>query len=421
MADNTQKYENWRAITESDYVTMFIKTWFAFVATLREMYPKEDLDEVIGRGDKVFLNPYLDEFQSKYFPYNKISKVREDILIVYKLGRSYTLENRKYNRFFKEDFYTLNKAYLWKKVTDDYECSIRYSSDIAISFFVKYMDKGLYLNGSPLIVHKEIDISDLVSSENLSEVQITDFLNDEAAYINFIADKMANRVSNEFIDQITNGDFASNYSSKLRVRFNSLTLLINADLMAALASMKKLDVQKSDLLFAQSPCNNFIYKVEDGAEIPEIETYKWFLNFIYFMRNALFHEIIDPLDPFWQDIFKHSYLALKEILDANINYFIEKENIKKLIYRLAWEEISKKRDIYVPNFNEDVYNGDLEIVMTNYSVDDMGVEVKANISLDYWYDNYSMKRMIAVCKSRIWRNNISVDKFKMELKKHEDL
>ena len=29
MSENVQKYENWRAITELDYVTMFIKTWLA--------------------------------------------------------------------------------------------------------------------------------------------------------------------------------------------------------------------------------------------------------------------------------------------------------------------------------------------------------------------------------------------------------
>ena len=46
MSENVQKYENWRAITESDYVTMFIKTWFAFVATLRELYPKENLEDI---------------------------------------------------------------------------------------------------------------------------------------------------------------------------------------------------------------------------------------------------------------------------------------------------------------------------------------------------------------------------------------
>ena len=42
MSKDIEKYTNWRAITESDYVTMFIKTWFAFVATLRELYPKEN-------------------------------------------------------------------------------------------------------------------------------------------------------------------------------------------------------------------------------------------------------------------------------------------------------------------------------------------------------------------------------------------
>lgn len=100
MSDNVQKYENWRAITESDYVTMFIKTWFAFVATLRELYPKENLNDVIGKGDKVFLNPYLDDFEEKYHCYNSLKKSLDDILKVYRLGREYTLKNNKYNRFF---------------------------------------------------------------------------------------------------------------------------------------------------------------------------------------------------------------------------------------------------------------------------------------------------------------------------------
>ena len=35
MSDNEQKYKNWKAITESDYITMFIKTWFAFIIQKR--------------------------------------------------------------------------------------------------------------------------------------------------------------------------------------------------------------------------------------------------------------------------------------------------------------------------------------------------------------------------------------------------
>ena len=43
-------------------------------------------------------------------------------------------------------------------------------------------------------------------------------------------------------------------------------------------------------------------------------------------RNALFHEIIDPLDEEWQVIFKNAYLVLKEIVDLNIS---EIENFDK--------------------------------------------------------------------------------------------
>lgn len=44
----------------------------------------------------------------------------------------------------------------------------------------------------------------------------------------------------------------------------------------------------------------------------------WFLDFVYRLRNALFHEIIDPLNEEWQVIFKSAYLVLKEIVDLNI-------------------------------------------------------------------------------------------------------
>ena len=48
-------------------------------------------------------------------------------------------------------------------------------------------------------------------------------------------------------------------------------------------------------------------------------TILWFLDFVYRLRNALFHEIIDPLDEEWQIIFKNAYLVLKEVVDLNIS------------------------------------------------------------------------------------------------------
>ena len=55
-----KKYEQWRAITESDFVTLFIKTWFTFIAVLRELNPnvKVFTEDGLPRGDKPFLNAY---------------------------------------------------------------------------------------------------------------------------------------------------------------------------------------------------------------------------------------------------------------------------------------------------------------------------------------------------------------------------
>lgn len=421
MSDNVQKYENWRAITESDYVTMFIKTWFAFVATLRELYPKENLNDVIGKGDKVFLNPYLDDFEEKYHWYNSLKKSLDDILKVYKLGREYTLRNNKYNRFFSEDFYAINKAFSWRKSTEEYECSLKYSSDFVLSIHVKYLDSDFLTDGKPLIISEKVDISDLISSCNLSKSQIESYLDDEAAFIDYVAAKISERVSVRFISHITNGDFQTVFSSKVLARFNSLTLSINADIVLALAQMKDPNIQKENLLFSQTPCSNFIYKVEDGADIPDSDTYKWFLNFVYFMRNALFHEIIDPLDSFWQDIFKHSYLALKEILDGNINYFIEKEKVIEKIRGQAWDEIGKFPAIYVPDYNEAYNDNDVVIEIADYSISDNNINAKANIFLDYWCDEHSMKRMRAVCRVEIAREDTDINKFAMKLIELKDI
>lgn len=41
-------YKNWKIVTEADYVSLFIKTWFAYISTLRTMFP----EAYNRRGDK---------------------------------------------------------------------------------------------------------------------------------------------------------------------------------------------------------------------------------------------------------------------------------------------------------------------------------------------------------------------------------
>ncbi len=400
MSDNVQKYENWRAITESDYVTMFIKTWFAFVATLRELYPKENLDEVIGKGDKAFLNPYLNDFQNRYYHYNKLDTVKENILKVYKLGRCFILENPKYNRFFSEDFYAVNKAYAWKQDTDDYELSIRYSGDTEICIHAKYLDKDFYIDGTPLIISVKVDISDLISSKDLSEAQISKFIDDESAFIEFVTKSIIDRSSLSFIGQITNGDYNSKFEPNVLTRLNSTTLTINNNLVQELTLMKEPNIVKEDVLFSQLPCVHFIYKVEDGKIPPEIDTYKWFLNFVYFMRNALFHEIIDPLDSFWQDMFKCAYLALKEVLDGNIRFFIDREIVTSSIVDDVIGCISDNEEEFLPGLVDGSDIDEPDVQITKYLVSDDGIDVEFAVLIDYWASMYTVNQTKIVGKAK---------------------
>lgn len=74
-------------------------------------------------------------------------------------------------------------------------------------------------------------------------------------------------------------------------------------------------------LLSQMPITNFLQSIEGGKEMTladKEKAYLWFISFVYRLRNALFHEIIDPLNDEWQVIFKNSYHVLKQVVDQNI-------------------------------------------------------------------------------------------------------
>lgn len=53
-------YKNWKAVTEADFVSLFIKTWFAYISTLRTMFP----EAANKRGDGKYLNAYKDNYRT---------------------------------------------------------------------------------------------------------------------------------------------------------------------------------------------------------------------------------------------------------------------------------------------------------------------------------------------------------------------
>ena len=167
MMENKYPYDNWKSITESDFVTLFIKTWFAFVSTLREMYPAE-IPYYQATGDSRYISPY------------------------------------------KRDF-----------------------------------------------------------SQNID------------AMLAFCA-----RALNAIKASCLNSEFGAEHK-----------------------------------LLSQMPITNFLQSIEGGKEMTladKEKAYLWFISFVYRLRNALFHEIIDPLNDEWQVIFKNSYHVLKQVVDQNI-------------------------------------------------------------------------------------------------------
>ena len=96
-----------------------------------------------------------------------------------------------------------------------------------------------------------------------------------------------------------------------------------------------LDDPNSYAIIYQLPFNGFgriepdnIYSANEEVYSQLIATkgVDWFASYVYSLRNALFHEIITPLDEEWQTIFKSAYLVLKQVSDvciATINRIIE--------------------------------------------------------------------------------------------------
>ena len=111
MSNDLQKYENWRAITESDFVTMFIKTWFAFVATLREMYPDISVFTEDGkpRGDRPFTNEYkLNhlKYVSKYLDIKELTDQLYDLYLPSRLNVA-----KFFPQYFFTAFYRINEDF----------------------------------------------------------------------------------------------------------------------------------------------------------------------------------------------------------------------------------------------------------------------------------------------------------------------
>lgn len=351
-----QTYKNWKAVTEADFVSLFIKTWFAYISTLRIMFP----EAYNRRGDKKYLDAYKKFYKAT--GYKKLiidENIMASIEKVYQEGRNVIV--KKYPEYYLWDFYNINEEfdYTYKRIPPDKsECLIvglkmNRNRGTKWSFIVTGFVKlfGTYYGEHyDENINFKVNVSEIL---NRSPKYITEHHNfSEQDYLSWMLGELNYEITHTITEAFKTMYEEANYGKRVLTKISDLEKQTISTIWAIFALNAKDETFKtkdemelnrnSYEIIRQRPLNYFLYHLDVDwrpnremsaseenwykklFETMRTDSVLWFLDFVYRLRNALFHEIIDPLDEEWQIIFKNAYLVLKEIVDLNINELKEK-------------------------------------------------------------------------------------------------
>lgn len=343
-------YDNWKAVTEADFVSLFIKTWFAYISTLRTMFP----EAYNRRGDGKYLNAYKDYYGrvgSKKLIVD--DAIMTSIERLYCEGRKVIMEN--YPEYYLWDFYHINEDFdfRFKEIPPD-------KSDCLVIGFKMNRNRGtkwsFIISGFARFwgtyYRKEYE-GNVQFSLNISSIleKSSDFIKSnpkisEQDYLSWIIREINAEMTHCILESFTKHIDENTYEKRLNARIGEIAKRVVSSLWQVTALCVKDETFKTPEemslarntyeIIQQRPLNYFQYHFDvdwqpqgklsaseerwfrELAELKRNNSILWFLDFVYRLRNALFHEIIDPLDEEWQIIFKNAYLVLKEIVDLNI-------------------------------------------------------------------------------------------------------
>ena len=330
MMNNKYPYNNWKSITESDFVTLFIKTWFAFVSTLREMYPAE-IPYYQATGDSRYISPYKKDFSRNISYLLNYGGIKYNLYEVYKHGMKIIAD--RYPRFIVDDFYSLNLSFkenLFEEFSVEggfsgkFVCTVKCTTAETLTATIMCTDKSyrtkVAKNYAPIGI--SVDYSTILVAI-VQEIEERQFALTEAGLIERFYDKLFDAISNAFFVEINSAKSSIPEKGNKRFLkvFDAMLAFCARALNAVKASCLNPEFGAEHKLLSQMPISNFLHNIEDGEEMTMADkenAYLWFIGFVYRLRNALFHEIIDPLNDEWQVIFKNAYHVLKQIVDQNI-------------------------------------------------------------------------------------------------------
>lgn len=312
-----EKYLNWLSLIETDYITMFIKTWFTFLASLQELANQGIINNInnTNKEDRQILEGY----KSKLFEDISIQiddDFKRNVLKAYLQAKDCALSSDNFLKDYFEIFYSYNETY-----SQEFEYTYKgKTTKLTLTFFVNSGEKHIKI----VLEDERRKFKDFFAEQkietgfNLSEeVKNSRIFEEKAMLINKILSVVRQKAQT-----IVDNNSRLNDRGKQR-RINFLNDECLKDIKRKLD--EELDIKS---IFPLKP-NNAIanlstLEVPNKPQLFDEDLTKWFIDFAYKLRNILFHFIIDPMDKDWQLLFKHAYLAFKHLTEENIRLLQER-------------------------------------------------------------------------------------------------
>ena len=338
-----RKYEQWKAITESDFVTLFIKTWFTFIAVLRELNPNVDVftENGMPRGDKPFLNAYKEGIMPIVQRNINTDDFAQELFAMYPISMRKVMD--VFPQYFFQTFFQINREFSYAEKTIDLDkngkLKERYQANLHI------VDKHIlkfYLGISGQFrttkynesIKKDIDLR-LIIRAVVEKHRYQNLIIDEIQFMRDFYDAVMREISEKLRNYIEVTLPKKGFNQTVAGKIRDACLRLDTALRLRFEYNYKyphdvdpLAASNSYAIIYQVPFNGFgrldrenFYATRRGEYAPLMATkaVEWFADYVYALRNALFHEIISPLDEEWQAIFKSAYLLLKQVSDICIS------------------------------------------------------------------------------------------------------
>ena len=295
------KYKNWLVSLDSDNFSMYIKTWFAFLASVHELVllkatPADREKLLQQKGDKPFLEAYRPELNNIQLTDN----AKQNIIDAFECSKDTVRSD--YPEYYFQTYFKKIVEYNVIKGENVRFGSNQYVFNVSVKKDAVHV--GVHMLGS---IQKHIKQQFIQQNINFTKhVNFNDIIDlDEFFYL---VVRYASR--DLFYDNVIYQYGTEEYSKTTQ----QLDILLN----------------HIDKRLREENLHKNIFNVWCNKErLVERDLKEWFFDFCYALRNVMFHRIIDPFDSRWSSIMKYCYQGLRELLLENIRLLSEHEATSK--------------------------------------------------------------------------------------------